>query len=40
MPQVDPLANAWEKGKLRQFVVTDQADSSMHKHQGVTRTDQ
>ncbi|TDH26256.1 DUF1264 domain-containing protein [Segetibacter sp. 3557_3] len=34
MPAVDPLANAWEKGELRQFVVTNKPDSAMHKHMG------
>jgi hypothetical protein len=34
MPKVDPLANAWEHGEIRQFVVSNQADSAMHKHQG------
>jgi Protein of unknown function (DUF1264) len=34
MPQVDPMANAWEKGELRQFVITNKVDSAMHKHQG------
>jgi len=24
-PQVDPLANAWEKGEIRQFEITDKA---------------
>ena len=33
-PQIDPLANAWEKGNVRQFVITDKADSAMQKHQG------
>jgi hypothetical protein len=33
-PPVDPAANAWEKGEVRQFVVTTQADSALHKHQG------
>lgn len=33
-PSIDPLANAWEKGKLRQFVIADKADSAMQKHQG------
>jgi hypothetical protein len=33
-PNVDPMANAWEKGYLRQFVITDKVDSAMHKHQG------
>jgi len=34
MPQIDPMANAWEQGHLRQFVITDNVDSAMHKHQG------
>lgn len=34
MPGVDPMANAWEKGHLRQFVITDKVDSAMHMHQG------
>jgi hypothetical protein len=34
MPQVDPMANAWEKGEIRQFVISDKADSALHKHQG------
>ena len=34
IPSLDPLANAWERGEVRQFVVTDKADSAMHKHQG------
>ena len=25
LPQVDPLANAWEKGQVRQFMITDKA---------------
>jgi hypothetical protein len=35
MPNVDPMANAWEKDKknIRQFVITNKADSAMHKHQ-------
>lgn len=32
MPNVDPGANAWEKGELRQFVISDKADSATHKH--------
>lgn len=35
MPEVDPLANAWEKGEVRQFTISDNVDSAMHKHQGV-----
>jgi hypothetical protein len=34
MPRVIPGANAWEKGEIRQFVITDEADSALHKHQG------
>ena len=34
MPKVDPMANAWEKGHLRQFVISSQVDSAAHKHQG------
>jgi hypothetical protein len=33
VPKVDPMANAWEKGQFRQFVVTDEIDSAAHKHQ-------
>lgn len=29
---VDPLANAWEHGQIRQFVIGHQADSARHKH--------
>jgi hypothetical protein len=34
MPTVDPMANAWEKGDVRQFIITNKADSAAHKHQG------
>ena len=34
MPKIDPMANAWERGEIRQFVVSKQADSAIHKHQG------
>ncbi len=34
MPNVDPMANAWEKGEVRQIVISNKADSAMHKHQG------
>lgn len=37
MPTVDPMANAWEKGQVRQFVITSNADSAAHKHQGVKK---
>lgn len=33
MPKVDPDANAWENGQIRQFVITNKADSAAHKHQ-------
>lgn len=32
MHSVDPSANAWEKGELRQFVISDKVDSAVHKH--------
>ncbi|QRR00102.1 OBAP family protein [Dyadobacter sandarakinus] len=32
MPQVDPLANAWEKGQVRQLVISSKPDSALHKH--------
>jgi hypothetical protein len=32
MPAVDPMANAWEKGHMRQFVITNKVDSAAHKH--------
>jgi hypothetical protein len=35
MPKVDPMANAWERGEIRQFTISNQADSAMHKHQGL-----
>jgi hypothetical protein len=38
VPQVDPMANAWEQGKLRQFMITDKVDSAMNKHQGAAQT--
>jgi hypothetical protein len=31
-PKVDPLANAWEKGYVRQLVISNKADSAAHKH--------
>jgi hypothetical protein len=34
-PSIDPSANAWEKGEIRQFVIANKADSAMHKHQGM-----
>jgi hypothetical protein len=32
LPKTDPDANAWEKGHIRQFVITNKADSAAHKH--------
>jgi len=32
MPRLDPTANAWEKGQVRQFVITNKVDSAVHKH--------
>lgn len=34
MPNVDPMANAWEKGEVRQLAITNKVDSAMQKHQG------
>jgi hypothetical protein len=34
MPKIDPMANAWEKGQVRQFIISDKADSARHMHQG------
>jgi hypothetical protein len=34
MPSVDPMADAWVHGEIRQFVISNKADSAMHKHQG------
>jgi hypothetical protein len=39
MPAVDPLANAWEKGHLRQFIITNKVDSAMHMNQGLAQTE-
>jgi hypothetical protein len=32
IPRVDAGANAWEKGEVRQFIISDKADSAVHKH--------
>ena len=32
MPKIDPMANAWEKGEIRQFIISKRADSARHKH--------
>jgi hypothetical protein len=37
MPTVDPAANAWEKGEVRQLVLATNADSALHKHQGIIK---
>lgn len=33
-PLIDPMANAWEKDKrnIRQFIISNNADSAKHKH--------
>lgn len=33
MPEVDVMANSWEKGIIRQFTISNNADSASHKHQ-------
>lgn len=38
-PAVDPGANSWEKGEIRQFTISNKADSAMHKHQGPPQND-
>jgi hypothetical protein len=40
-PEVDPMANAWEKNtkNVRQFVITSKPDSALHKHQGAPQKD-
>jgi len=32
MPSVNPLANAWEKGEIRQLIISNRADSAAMKH--------
>jgi hypothetical protein len=39
MPQIDPMANAWEKGNVKQFVITSKVDSAMQKHQGTPQAE-
>ncbi|MCH5688043.1 DUF1264 domain-containing protein [Niabella sp. W65] len=29
---VDSMANAWERGITRQFIIADKADSALHQH--------
>ena len=31
-PVVDPMADAWQKGELRQFIITNKPDSALMKH--------
>jgi hypothetical protein len=31
-PMVDPSANAWQNGELRQFIITTSVDSAKHMH--------
>ncbi|MDQ0640540.1 hypothetical protein QF042_004105 [Pedobacter sp. W3I1] len=38
IPKIDPLANAWEKGKVRQFTISNKTDSAVHKHQEMPKT--
>lgn len=40
-PHIDPMANAWEKGtkNIRQFIITDLADSAHAKHTKHTSKD-
>ena len=39
MPKLVPGANAWEKGEIRQFVITNKVDSAHIKHQGRVQPD-
>ncbi|MHA4739121.1 OBAP family protein [Dyadobacter sp. MSC1_007] len=32
LPKTDPLANGWEKGLVRQLVISTKPDSAVHKH--------
>src|SRR5690554_1414166 len=34
LPTLDPAANAWQNGEVRQFVISEKADSALHKKQG------
>lgn len=38
-PNVDPTANSWEKGEIRQFTISNKADSAIHKHQGLPQSE-
>jgi hypothetical protein len=38
MPAVDGDANAWQKGKVRQFIISAHADSASKKHQMIKQT--
>lgn len=31
-PIIDPMADAWQKGEIRQFIITNKADSAIMKH--------
>jgi hypothetical protein len=33
VPKPDPDANAWQKGEIRQLIISGKADSAQHKHQ-------
>lgn len=32
LPKPDPDANAWQKGEIRQFIISNKPDSALHKH--------
>jgi len=36
-PKVNPEANAWERGEIRQFTISNNADSALHKHPGIVQ---
>jgi hypothetical protein len=38
MPAVDPSADAWQKGEIRQFIISNKADSATHKHSAPPQT--
>lgn len=33
VPAIDPGADAWERGEIRQFTISGKPDSALHKHQ-------
>jgi len=32
LPKIESGANAWERGEIRQFIITNKPDSAVHKH--------